>query len=123
MGVARVQELAGESAVAVTWHDGFSAKFHKLWLRDHCTCSECLHPETKQRQIDTASIALDPALHKLEVNTDGAVSIAWDDSVVRYQVCCFSVMIEDELAVVANGYDVRPLWDFTERHDVPREQL
>ncbi|GAB9463561.1 Trimethyllysine dioxygenase [Globisporangium polare] len=81
VGVARVQELAGESAVAVTWQDGFSAKFHKLWLRDHCTCSECLHPETKQRQIDTASIALDPALHKLEVSDDGAVTIAWDDSV------------------------------------------
>lgn len=81
--IARVQELADERAVAVTWQDGFSAKFHTLWLRDHCTCPECLHPETKQRQIDTASIALEPSFSKLEVSASGEVTIAWDDSVVR----------------------------------------
>ncbi|TYZ56900.1 hypothetical protein PybrP1_003625 [[Pythium] brassicae (nom. inval.)] len=81
VAVARVQELADEHAVAVTWQDGFSAKFHTLWLRDHCTCPDCLHPETKQRQVDTASIALEPTFNKLEVSASGEVAIAWDDSV------------------------------------------
>jgi hypothetical protein len=34
--ITKVAELAGEQAVRVTFEDGASAKFHKLWLRDHC---------------------------------------------------------------------------------------
>ncbi|RLN94353.1 hypothetical protein BBJ28_00016498, partial [Nothophytophthora sp. Chile5] len=80
--VTKVAELASEQAVRVTFEDGASAKFHKLWLRDHCRCERCLHPETRQRQLDTASIPLDAPFHRLEVTErGGAVAIAWDDSV------------------------------------------
>ncbi len=31
-----------------------------LWLRDHCPCPKCLHPETRQRLSD--QVAFDEAL-------------------------------------------------------------
>ncbi|KAG7395529.1 hypothetical protein PHYBOEH_003669 [Phytophthora boehmeriae] len=77
--IAKVAELANENAVRVTFEDGATAKFHKLWLRDHCRCEHCLHPETQQRQLDTASIPLDAPFHRLEVTEAGdAVTINWD---------------------------------------------
>ncbi|KAF4323508.1 hypothetical protein BBO99_00004732 [Phytophthora kernoviae] len=77
--ITKVAELANENAVRVTFEDGATAKFHKFWLRDHCCCEHCLHPETRQRQLDTASIPLDAPFHHLEVTNAGeAVTISWD---------------------------------------------
>ncbi|KAJ0401374.1 hypothetical protein P43SY_001312 [Pythium insidiosum] len=80
--VTKVEELNDQRAVKITWEDDFSAKFHKKWLRDHCKCPQCQHPETLQRQVDTASIPHDPSITTLAVNQsrDG-VSIAWNSSV------------------------------------------
>ncbi|KAL3664044.1 hypothetical protein V7S43_010930 [Phytophthora oleae] len=76
--VTKVTELAGEQAVRVTFEDGASAKFHKLWLRDHCQCELCTHPDTRQRQLDTASIPMDTPFHRVEVTNAGAVAIDWN---------------------------------------------
>lgn len=81
--VTRVDELPSEQAVRVTFEDGASAKFHKLWLRDHCRCPQCLHPDTKQRQLDTASIPFDTPFQSIGVNDKGAVAISWTSDVVR----------------------------------------
>jgi len=29
---------------------------HGVWLRDHCQCPQCHHPETQQRLLDTFSV-------------------------------------------------------------------
>lgn len=81
--VTRVDELPGGQAVRVTFQDGASARFHKLWLRDHCRCPQCLHPETKQRQLDTASIPFDTPVHSVGVNDKGSIAISWTSDVVR----------------------------------------
>ncbi|KNG84650.1 trimethyllysine dioxygenase TmlH [Aspergillus nomiae NRRL 13137] len=36
-----------------------TAKFGRFWLRDNCQCSECVHPDTRQRSVDTFSIPPD----------------------------------------------------------------
>ncbi|KAF1316769.1 Trimethyllysine dioxygenase, partial [Globisporangium splendens] len=105
--VKSVQELPNERAVAVTWDDGFAAKFHKLWLRDHCTCPACLHPETKQRQIDTASIPLDPACHDVKVSDNGNMAIAWESS-VRGTTCRASEFDAQWLRDNAYARDANP---------------
>ncbi|TMW57978.1 hypothetical protein Poli38472_013452 [Pythium oligandrum] len=78
--ITRVHELRDQRAIEVTWDDEYSAKFHKKWLRDHCTCPICLHPETLQRQVDTASIPADPVITTL-ASDKGSVSIAWQGKV------------------------------------------
>ncbi|KAA8914282.1 hypothetical protein FN846DRAFT_789918 [Sphaerosporella brunnea] len=42
--------------VLIPWEEGKTSHFQHLWLRDHCQCSECRHPETMQRLLDTFSI-------------------------------------------------------------------
>ncbi|DAZ96194.1 TPA: hypothetical protein N0F65_012384 [Lagenidium giganteum] len=87
LALQQVEELTREHAVQVTWNDGRSAKFHKKWLRDHCRCPTCLHPETKQRQVDTASIVVNPAMKALEIGkANAALEIKWDSD-VRGNAC------------------------------------
>ncbi|KAG9406309.1 hypothetical protein AC1031_002634 [Aphanomyces cochlioides] len=69
-----------DDAIQVDWEDGFSAKFHRAWLRDNCTCVSCRHPTTLQRQILTAKIPLHPT-GNAQIEQDGALAIQWDDAV------------------------------------------
>ncbi|RMX66531.1 hypothetical protein DD238_004599 [Peronospora effusa] len=81
--VTKVSELANEQAVSITFEDGATAKFHNLWLRDHCRCKHCMHPETLQRQINTATIPMDSPFSRLEVKNAGAtVAINWNTPVL-----------------------------------------
>src|SRR5712691_9580615 len=52
-------------------------RFHALWLRDNCPCSECRH-ESGQRLLDTRSLPDDLAIVAVEGGTvsfsDGHVS-------------------------------------------------
>jgi trimethyllysine dioxygenase len=47
-------------AAVMAWTDGEQVSVPLLWLRDHCPCSKCLHPETQQRLSDT--VAFDEGL-------------------------------------------------------------
>lgn len=50
----------------------------KVWLRDHCQCTTCVHPDTKQRLLDTFSIPRDLAVKSCE--SDGAgIRVTWND--------------------------------------------
>src|SRR3954470_3734906 len=55
----RNARIAADTAV-IAWNDGHQVTVPLLWLRDHCPCSKCLHPETRQRLSDT--VAFDAAL-------------------------------------------------------------
>src|SRR4051794_37605633 len=57
--------IAGATAV-IAWNDGHQVTVPLLWLRDHCPCSKCLHPETRQRLSDT--VACDAALSVSRIN-------------------------------------------------------
>lgn len=50
--------------------------YPSFWLRDHCQCGDCKHPETKQRLLDTFSIPKDIAPKEVVGNVDG-VLIEW----------------------------------------------
>ncbi|KAN0066017.1 hypothetical protein ACQY0O_000109 [Thecaphora frezii] len=58
-------------SVYVTWASGVTSKFHNIWLRDHCRCSECYHPKTKQRLLNTFEIPADIAPRQVESTTEG----------------------------------------------------
>jgi carnitine 3-dehydrogenase len=64
--------------VAVVWADGHRSTFHHLWLRDNCPCAECVHPQTRERTLDTFS--LDPGIAPIAVQeAPGALAIEWPD--------------------------------------------
>ncbi|KAF2871889.1 hypothetical protein BDV95DRAFT_676828 [Massariosphaeria phaeospora] len=50
-----------------------------IWLRDNCQCSSCMHPDTKQRMLDTFTIPQDIAINNASVSDHG-VRIEWSDN-------------------------------------------
>ncbi|KAH0284999.1 Trimethyllysine dioxygenase [Aureobasidium namibiae CBS 147.97] len=52
-----------------------------LWLRDQCPCHECVHPVTRQRQLDTFSLdpGVKPAKLNIQTKEKQTIQIAWQD--------------------------------------------
>ena len=62
----------------VIFEDNSISDFHPLWLRDNCHCPECVHPDTKQKLLDTAG--LDVRVHISETTVNGGtVSVTFTD--------------------------------------------
>jgi len=67
----------GERALTLTWDDGATGRFHHIWLRDHCPCSECRHPQTHERTFALVDLpAALPAPHA-EITNVGALRLQW----------------------------------------------
>ena len=63
--------------VQVTWDDGYAAGYHPLWLRDHCPCSACRHPQTRERTfrlLDLPEALPQPAV---EASARGTLVVRW----------------------------------------------
>ena len=79
----------GTDSVEIKWNrkddaiSSFRGKFHHMWLRDNCQCTECYHPETHQRLLDTLMISIDirPKSVELGGNTGSSdtLTIEWED--------------------------------------------
>ncbi|KAJ7116357.1 Trimethyllysine dioxygenase [Mycena epipterygia] len=65
--------------VAVGWDTRTWSRFHNIWLRDHCRCSSCFHPITKQRLINTFEIPPDITPSQVEPTSDG-LRVSWPSS-------------------------------------------
>ena len=56
-----------------------------LFLRDSCSCTRCVDPSTSQKLFDTASIPFTVHARQPEVQSDGSVSIKWDNDIPGYE--------------------------------------
>ncbi|PYH71495.1 putative trimethyllysine dioxygenase TmlH [Aspergillus vadensis CBS 113365] len=59
-------------------HEGQASNFGTFWLRDNCQCSKCIHPDTRQRTVDTFAIPDDIRIKDLSYEKDG-VKVDWSD--------------------------------------------
>ncbi|KAL4896537.1 hypothetical protein BDV59DRAFT_170923 [Aspergillus ambiguus] len=57
---------------------GREGPFGTFWLRDSCQCSKCIHPDTRQRSVDTFSIPRDVSVKDIQYNEGGA-EVQWSD--------------------------------------------
>lgn len=64
--------------VTVTFQDQRRRRLPFLWLRDHCACADCLHPETRQRLVDTFALPGDLTPESVEQSSEG-FSLRWSD--------------------------------------------
>lgn len=62
--------------VVIEWRQNEKSRFHNIWLRDHCRCSECYHPITKQRLLNTFDIPADVAPLRVESKVHG-LEVTW----------------------------------------------
>ena len=67
-------------SVCVSWADGSSAKFHNIWLRDHCQCDLCYNAETYQKEFNIWDVPLDIKPVSVSINGENSLSITWPDS-------------------------------------------
>jgi len=64
----------------ILWSDNSSSCYPWFWLRDHSESKEDLHPDTKQRQIDSFSASLDNTVNKIWLDSSSKnIFIKWDD--------------------------------------------
>src|SRR5215813_9692624 len=71
-------KIDGET-VNLAWADGHRAAVPLLWLRDHCPCPSCLHPETRQRLSDSFVGAEIEARRISFAANDPALEIEWSE--------------------------------------------
>jgi gamma-butyrobetaine dioxygenase len=55
-----------------------ASRFHYVWLRDNCGCSQCRHPIAGERLSDPASIPLTIRATSAAI-TNGGILIVWPD--------------------------------------------
>ncbi|KAL4751864.1 hypothetical protein BDW72DRAFT_172759 [Aspergillus terricola var. indicus] len=55
-----------------------SRAFLKWWLRDNCQCDKCIHPNTRQRIVDTFSIPENIGVKDIS-NGPSQVTVTWSD--------------------------------------------
>ncbi|KAI3660823.1 hypothetical protein MP638_001872 [Amoeboaphelidium occidentale] len=69
----------GPKSVLIGFADNHKSSFGHFWLRDHCKCPECWHPETKQRLFDTFSVPMNISPRSAEVS-DNMLHVTWPDN-------------------------------------------
>jgi trimethyllysine dioxygenase len=66
--------------IDLAFNDGRTHLFTHAWLRDHCTCATCRHPETQQRLLDTFALPKGLAVSALELGVGGKrLHLTWPD--------------------------------------------
>ena len=67
----------GRRGATLTWDDGFHAFFHYIWLRDHCACATCRHPQTRERLVRVIDLPVDLPEPAAEITAAGALELHW----------------------------------------------
>jgi len=62
--------------IAISWGDGHSSRFHFIWLRDNCECSECGHGWGK-KFVKVVDIPADVAPQHIQVVDGGHLEVTW----------------------------------------------
>ncbi|BBI52197.1 hypothetical protein HORIV_46180 [Vreelandella olivaria] len=75
-GPALTQAMLTQHGVALTWQDGQQTTLPLRWLRDHCACPACRHPQTRERlYLPLEAISEPPSVALL----DGHLHLNWRD--------------------------------------------
>ncbi|MBB3331492.1 gamma-butyrobetaine dioxygenase [Halomonas campaniensis] len=67
---------ADEAAIVLAWEDGARTRLPFIWLRDHCPCRECRHPQTRERLHVPLDEVTTPPETRLEA---GHLWLRWED--------------------------------------------
>lgn len=67
----------GNGSVCLTWDDGTSAEFPLLWLRDHCACASCRHPQTHERLVRIIDLPARLPEPTVTLTAGGALHLEW----------------------------------------------
>ena len=90
--------------------------FPYLWLRENCLCSECTHPHTKQRQVNTFEIPEDISVASVEPS-DSGLHVQWSNdshqSLYPWTWLRENIPVSSQVALSRNWSHIKPLSDPT----------
>jgi DUF971 family protein len=76
---ASIERLPIEGALAVTWHDGLSARVPLRELRGQCMCARCVDEITGERIVELEGINPEISIEAMELVGNYALKIRWSD--------------------------------------------
>ena len=66
----------GEHWITVRWGDGYSARYHHVWLRDNCPCDGCVQDGTREQTFELLAVPVD--IHAVSaVANRAALTVVW----------------------------------------------
>ncbi len=65
------------NALVLTWDDGATGRFPFVWLRDHCACSACRHPQTRERLFRIIDVPAAIPAPSVSITPEGALYLGW----------------------------------------------
>lgn len=66
--------------IEIAFASGMIHVFTQTWLRDHCSCTQCRHPETQQRLLDTFALPAGLLANAIELGAGGRIlDVTWSD--------------------------------------------
>lgn len=111
--------VRGNSVTAYSDNANKFVSIPKIWLRDNCQCSSCVHEVTKQRLLDTFQIPKDISI-KLCVEEDYGIRVFWSDGHESYYTNEF--LAKSALKnrfVIRQGLAKTSLWSNSIEHNPP----
>lgn len=75
--LATVQALPDQ--VLVQWADGRWSPFHHPWLRDNCSCPQCVYPVTREQVLEILDVPEDLACSSAQIDQQGCLQVIWQD--------------------------------------------
>ncbi|XP_077560196.1 gamma-butyrobetaine dioxygenase-like [Haemaphysalis longicornis] len=84
LGVAQALPM-GAHTVKVVFSDDQACELNYIWLRDNCSCPQCIHPDSKQKLVDSVALDYNVRPVSMEVSADGNLEVTWGDSKGTHQ--------------------------------------
>lgn len=64
-------------SIKIAFDDNLASDFQFIWLRDNCHCEKCVHPQNKQKLLDTVSLDINIKPKSYHVTDEGNLKIVW----------------------------------------------
>lgn len=91
-----------------------------FWLRDHCRCSECVHPDTNQRLVDTFAIPEDIEITECSEHGDHVQVLFSDGHQGNFSMDFLAKQgYHRNRQVLQDGEYTPKLWDGSIKNDAP----
>lgn len=76
-----VDARQANNVITVEWHNGVTARFHTLWLRDNDASDASIAERSRERKFSLLDIPSDIHAVSLSVSPEGGLQVHWSDGV------------------------------------------
>ncbi|XP_054708670.1 gamma-butyrobetaine dioxygenase-like isoform X2 [Uloborus diversus] len=70
---------SSHQSLKIGFEDNLASDFQFIWLRDNCQCEKCIHPQNKQKMLDTVSLDINIKPISYYITETGSLKIIWPD--------------------------------------------